>query len=264
MDAGAGWREAAVATATVDMIVRMPGGGAAGRADRVARQIERAIAVGVLEPGDRLPTESALADRFGVSPLTLRQSLAQLRATGRIATRRGRSGGSYVTARPADDPATAAAALARSSSEELRELGDYAATIAAGVGRRAAERAGAEELDRARADADSFAAAREPQDLRRLDTRFHVALAAAAHSGRLAAATLEVHGELAEFCWLGGRPGDRAAAAAAEHGVLLDAVARRDARAAEQAAAEHYEHQIRDVIAAYLEATAEGGGDGAH
>jgi len=38
-----------------------------------------------------------MADRLGVSPLTLRKSLAVLRSKGLLETRRGRGGGSYVT-----------------------------------------------------------------------------------------------------------------------------------------------------------------------
>ncbi|MDQ0862510.1 winged helix-turn-helix domain-containing protein [Arthrobacter globiformis] len=67
-----------------------------GRADQVSYQIETAILMGILTEGDRLPTESVLAGELGISPITLRQSLAALRTKGLIETSRGRSGGSVT------------------------------------------------------------------------------------------------------------------------------------------------------------------------
>jgi GntR family transcriptional repressor for pyruvate dehydrogenase complex len=52
--------------------------------------------MGLLNPGERLPPESVMAEHLGVSPLTLRQSLAVLQSKGLLGTRRGRGGGSYV------------------------------------------------------------------------------------------------------------------------------------------------------------------------
>jgi DNA-binding GntR family transcriptional regulator len=56
------------------------------------------IAEGPLRPGDRLPTESELADRFGVHRLTVRQALAELARAGTIRTVHGR--GSFVAEAP--------------------------------------------------------------------------------------------------------------------------------------------------------------------
>lgn len=51
---------------------------------------------GALRPGERLPSEAALVERFGVSRITVRQALAELQATGLVQTVNGK--GSYVTA----------------------------------------------------------------------------------------------------------------------------------------------------------------------
>ncbi|GAA1846987.1 GntR family transcriptional regulator [Brevibacterium marinum] len=63
---------------------------------RIRQRLEDAIATGVLAPGDRLPGESALAARFRVSLVTVREALQQLRATDLLYTKQGRGGGSFV------------------------------------------------------------------------------------------------------------------------------------------------------------------------
>jgi GntR family transcriptional regulator len=50
---------------------------------------------GALGPGERLPSESALIERFGVSRITVRQALAELQSSGLVQTVNGK--GSYVT-----------------------------------------------------------------------------------------------------------------------------------------------------------------------
>jgi len=53
-------------------------------------------------PGDKLPTEAALAERFGVNRHTVRHGLSALVEEGLVNTRRG--SGAYVAATPTDYP----------------------------------------------------------------------------------------------------------------------------------------------------------------
>ena len=69
-----------------------------GRAGTVARRLAQAITLGLLLDGERLPAETQLAGQFGVSPVTLREALAELREAGLVETRRGRRGGSFIRA----------------------------------------------------------------------------------------------------------------------------------------------------------------------
>lgn len=55
----------------------------------VAADLREAIAAGEYGSGGRLPAESALAERYGVSRGTIRQALATLRADGLVTSRRG-------------------------------------------------------------------------------------------------------------------------------------------------------------------------------
>jgi GntR family phosphonate transport system transcriptional regulator len=66
----------------------------------IAEALRKDLAQGSYRPGDRLPTEAALAARFGVNRHTLRRALADLAAAGLVQPRRGL--GVFVTARPTD------------------------------------------------------------------------------------------------------------------------------------------------------------------
>jgi len=63
--------------------------------EQVKREIIRWIASERLAAGDRVPTENALVEQFGVSKSPIRQALAELSAEGYIYTIQG--SGSYVT-----------------------------------------------------------------------------------------------------------------------------------------------------------------------
>jgi DNA-binding FadR family transcriptional regulator len=67
--------------------------GALGRApqlpSRVAAAITAEIAEGRLREGDRLPTEQALAEKFGVSRNVVREAISRLRSDGVVQSRQG-------------------------------------------------------------------------------------------------------------------------------------------------------------------------------
>lgn len=56
---------------------------------KVAADLREAIAAGEYGSGGKLPPESALAERYGVSRGTIRQALGSLRADGLVTSRRG-------------------------------------------------------------------------------------------------------------------------------------------------------------------------------
>jgi GntR family transcriptional regulator len=70
-------------------------GGPAPLFAQVRDALRAEILGGGLGPGDRLPSESALIGRFGVSRITVRQALAELQSDGLVQTVNGK--GSYVT-----------------------------------------------------------------------------------------------------------------------------------------------------------------------
>ncbi|MEL7211941.1 MAG: phosphonate metabolism transcriptional regulator PhnF [Pseudomonadota bacterium] len=68
----------------------------------IADALRSDLAEGRYSPGDKLPTEAALADRFGVNRHTVRHGISALVDEGLIRTRRG--SGAFVAATPTDYP----------------------------------------------------------------------------------------------------------------------------------------------------------------
>ena len=58
-------------------------------ASNVAKQLEKQISTGRIAVGDKLPTENALCDLFGVSRTVIREAITQLKSLGLVETKRG-------------------------------------------------------------------------------------------------------------------------------------------------------------------------------
>jgi len=70
----------------------------AGRlSEEIFERIRTAIVEGRLRPGDRLPPERELTERFGVSRVSVRDALRILEASGLVEIRVGARGGAFVT-----------------------------------------------------------------------------------------------------------------------------------------------------------------------
>lgn len=65
---------------------------------QIADDLAQQIRAKVIEPGDQVPSEAELIDRYSVSQGTVRKAMTELRTTGLIETHHGR--GSYVKTRP--------------------------------------------------------------------------------------------------------------------------------------------------------------------
>lgn len=68
----------------------------------IAASLTEEIAAGHYRPGDRLPTEAALAARFGVNRHTVRHALGALAERGQVHSRQG--AGVFVAQKPTDYP----------------------------------------------------------------------------------------------------------------------------------------------------------------
>lgn len=65
---------------------------------RVANELRAEIIRGDYAPGDKLPSENVLKDRFGVTRVTVRKGIALLRSEGHVVTQQGK--GAFVRRRP--------------------------------------------------------------------------------------------------------------------------------------------------------------------
>jgi DNA-binding FadR family transcriptional regulator len=210
-----------------------------GAVEAIVRRNGEAIGSGVLEPGERLPSEGELAARLAVAPMTLRQALAILRDAGFVETRRGRGGGSFVAldARHALQPSGTLP-----TTGQLRELTDWRCAVSGEAAALAAARA--DGVDRAglrRAAAAVDAAAESFTTFRLADARFHVALAEASGNARLVRAETAIQAEIGEVLRFVPGPELARRASGAGHRPVLDAVDATDSAAARTAMERHVE-----------------------
>lgn len=112
-----------------------------GRAEQVEQRLAEAIRSGVLTRGERLPNEPDLAARFGVAVVTVREALTGLRSRGLVQTRRGRGGGTVVSAEPGSGDDALTRRLAAMSRAELQDRMTLYSLLLSGCAELAAERA---------------------------------------------------------------------------------------------------------------------------
>ncbi|MEN8584133.1 FadR family transcriptional regulator [Arthrobacter sp. KBS0703] len=250
-------QSAAISTRALDLLLLLRGSEpeGLGRADQVSYQIETAILMGILTEGDRLPTESALAAELGISPITLRQSLAALRTKGLIETSRGRSGGSVIRRQIELTDTQLRHKLRDTSTEALRDLGDLGAAIASMSARLAARRADPQNVEHLEDLVKRHREATDERARRRMDSRFHVAISIASQSSRLTSAALQLEAELMTLWWGDpGQPGGEGVLVE-QHLAIVDAIRERDADAAARAAEDHSRSETEYLIEQHLRLT---------
>jgi DNA-binding FadR family transcriptional regulator len=159
--------------------------------EEAVEQLLRAVKLGAVPPGHRLPPERELASTLNVSRDTLREAIRALAAEGIVESRRGRSGGTYVLKMP--EPAKTDGL--RGAVDDLPGGLEDTLVFRRAVETGAAQAAAGRTLDpgQRRLLTERLAAAAQAglADYRLADTRFHLAVAELSGSGALAAAVGE-------------------------------------------------------------------------
>jgi len=153
-------------------------------------RLAQSIRLGVLADGEQLPPERELAEKFGVSRVTLREAIRALRDAGLVESRRGRGGGTFVVSprQGRGRPSGLHRSLGQSLEDTLalrRVVEPGAAALAASRTLTAADRAS---LHRYLDEATDC----EPPQRRLADSRLHMAVAALGGSASVAAAVADV------------------------------------------------------------------------
>jgi DNA-binding FadR family transcriptional regulator len=216
-----------------------------GRADEIVQRISEAIHLGLLNEGDRLPSEIDLAAQFGVAAMTIRESLAALRDAGLVETRRGRTGGSFIQRPRGATVDQVRRKLSAMTISELRDLTDEHQAIAGQAARLAAERGSPANVRRLFALTEQLGAAATQVDRVRADCRFHVEIAVASQSIRLTRREVELQAELSELLWLPSAGESEVAVATDAHHAIAAAVLAEDAPEARRLAEEHVTANLR-------------------
>lgn len=159
-----------------------------GRASEdVVRQIKQAIHAGTLRPGDALPSERELTERFGVSRVTVRDALRTLEATGLLRIRVGSRGGAFVTAPEPDHVGEGLANMLALSVASAQDVTEARVLFELGALRLVCERRTDDdlaELEEICTRAEKEAAESGEFDVR-YSAEFHVRLASCTHNAAI-------------------------------------------------------------------------------
>jgi GntR family transcriptional regulator of gluconate operon len=215
--------------------------------ESIVEPMRRAIVLGELPAGLHLE-EPALAQKFGVSRIPVREALVRLEHEGlvRVEPRRG-------------------AFIVGMTEEDVHDVYELRSLIEGRAARRAAARVGAEWLARLgtlAAQMDEALRWREPAAMVEPDVQFHRELVAAAGSRQLLAGWERLAGligtilSVTDSVHYGATPG-----AVHGHQLIIDALARRDADLAERELAEHLAGGERVMREAMRSVRAASGGD---
>lgn len=92
--------------------------------DEIVTQIQKRIADGTIGPGDRLPSERALAAQFEVSRNTVREAMRMLEISGLITLRKGATGGAFIRETTPEQVSRTVSETLRLTEFSLRDLAD--------------------------------------------------------------------------------------------------------------------------------------------
>lgn len=112
--------------------------------DQISEQINKLITEGLLKPGDRLPPERDMAERFKVSRNSVRDALRTLEARGLVEIRQG--DGTYIREATSAELYQAMIDVLATQKETIREIMQVRQIIEPGVAYYAAQKVQASDL----------------------------------------------------------------------------------------------------------------------
>ncbi|MCC5970358.1 MAG: FCD domain-containing protein [Pararhodobacter sp.] len=149
----------------------------------VVRQIELLILRGLLRPGERLPAERELAERFGVSRPSLREAIAELQGRELLVTKAG--AGIFVADMLGSAFSDALIQLFASHEEAVFDYVSFRRDLEGMAAERAARFGSDTDLmviDTVFRKMEAAHSKRNPSDEAALDAEFHLAIIEASHN----------------------------------------------------------------------------------
>jgi GntR family transcriptional regulator, transcriptional repressor for pyruvate dehydrogenase complex len=152
----------------------------------IVEQIRLLMRQGQLKPGDRLPAERDLCERFGVSRVTVREALRMLESAGLVEIRVGARGGAFVTAPSSNRVGEGLTDLLTLSVISAADVTEVRLILEVGIVPLVCERATEEDL----ADLEKICergevALRKGEYSMRMSLEFHARVAQATHNPAL-------------------------------------------------------------------------------
>jgi DNA-binding FadR family transcriptional regulator len=232
--------------------IRIPKAG-----ELVAEELRRRIVTGELQPGDQLPTEGQLVEQFQVAQTSVREALRILESEGLVSVRRGAPGGGLVREADPRTLARYASLLLQFEGVTVEDVHLARILIEPLTARRLAEGPDRAELAAALAGAfrDEDASSARPEELARMEGRFHQLVTRLAGNETLAllsaVGNLIVAHHVNRVLARGRRGNGRArpgfVTAHRAHGRLVELVASGDADGVEQLWRRHLEEALTNL-----------------
>ena len=196
----------------------------------IVAQIKVLLRQGRLKPGDRLPSERELCERFGVSRVTVREALRVLEAGGLIEIRVGARGGAFITSPTSEQIGAGLADLLNLSPLTSAEVTEARQVFELGIVPLVVERATDADISELRQMTDLHQAALDADGYTMaMSAEFHIRVAACTHNPAIEMLVQSFHGPLLMSLLeakvaapLMGRRGTK------EHREFIDAIAGRD------------------------------------
>jgi DNA-binding FadR family transcriptional regulator len=211
----------------------------------LAEMLRSQIHGGQLGPGDRLPNERDLATSLGVGRITVREAIRLLVAEGYLVSKRGNSGGTYVS--DLAEPHRAWIERVRREPQWVVDLIEYRKAVEMRAAELAASRRTRTHLAEMRSAIEEGSVPASRRAFRQADHRFHVAMADASGSSRLLTAIVLARGEL--FL-----PTDQLVfhdhftQTRDEHTAILEAIEARDPESTRVAVERHLQGSLQDFL----------------
>jgi len=162
--------------------------GGATLSSRIVAEIRKSVFESRLKPGDFLGSENDLAQRFGVSRMTVRDALRSLSATGIVEIRQGAGGGARIADGNLEHFADALAVQFQLAGVGVEETLGAQSAIEGMAAELAAEHRTDTDLERmARAMERASSAVDVPVAFTEASLDFHLAVAEASHNRALVA-----------------------------------------------------------------------------
>ncbi len=200
------------------------------------------IKMGFFAPGEQLPAERQLSDIMNVSRTTIREAIRVLTVQGKLEVRRGRTGGTFVSANFKAPSAKEQHAHVQARGTALLEVLDHRLIVEPGIAELAAERATEQMRQRISELALQGSEAEDDfRSYRALDTQFHFLLAKATGVERLSAILGDIHAELSDLMALIPHSVEACRHSSEQHQHIAAAIAKDKPDVARKAMKEHVE-----------------------
>jgi GntR family transcriptional regulator, transcriptional repressor for pyruvate dehydrogenase complex len=159
--------------------------------EETVERLLQVIKLGIVPHGERLPPERELANRLGVSRVTLREAIRSLQQAGYVEPRRGRFGGTFVLYQPnpSHDEARRIAGVLGGSLEDALT---FRRVLEPGVAEAVAQRQLSEVQQLRLRDRLNEVEAAPMRTYRQADARLHLAIAELTGSPMVTRAVAEV------------------------------------------------------------------------